>query len=98
MEVKVPHNQGKEIAFSKAQKMMKQLEAEYGDKVQNLQEVWSGNSGKYSCTFNGLKLEGTIEVHDNDVVVKGSLPFFALPFKGVVEEAIRTNVEKALAK
>lgn len=96
MEVKVNHSKGQEVAFAKAQNMMKQLQAEYGDKVQNLKEEWSGNSGKYSCTFNGLKLEGTIVVNDKDVVVKGSLPFFALPFKSVVEDAIRTNVEKAL--
>jgi len=98
MEVKVNHKLAQQEAFQKAQNMMSELRAEYGDKVQDLKEEWSGNQGKYTCSFNGMKLVGTIEVTNNDVIVKGSVPFFALPFSGIIEDAIRKNVEKALNK
>lgn len=96
MEVKVNHAHSQEVAFSKAKNMMTQLKADWGDKVQDLKEEWSGNSGKYSCSFQGMKLAGTIEVHDKDVVVKGELPFFARLFEGVIRDAITKNLQKAL--
>lgn len=98
MEVKVNHKLAQQEAYQKAQRMMSELKAEYGDQVQNLKEEWDGKNGKYSCNFKGMKFSGTIEVTDSNVIVKGKVPFFALPFTGMIEDAVRKNVEKALRK
>ncbi len=82
--------------MEKTKKMMTGLLAEHGSQVKNVQENWNGNTGEYSCSFNGINVSGTIQVNESDVVVKARLPFFVLPFSGMLEKAVRENVEKAL--
>lgn len=96
MEVIVNHAHGQEIALERAKNMMNKLLEKYGPQVKNLQENWNGNTGTYSCSYNGMSLSGSIQVNDNNVVVNGKLPFFALPLSVMVENAIRSNVENAL--
>lgn len=96
MQVKVNHNHGKEKATELAKNFLKKLKAQYGDNVSNLQENWEGSNGSYSCSFNGLNLSAKITVKDDEVVVDGKVPFFALPLSGMIENAIKDSMEKAM--
>lgn len=96
MRVKVKHNHSKEEATERAKNFLQKLKEENGSRVDNLQEKWDGSTGDYSCTFNGMKFAAHIVVKDDEVVVDGKIPFFALPFKGVIENAIRDSMVKAM--
>lgn len=96
MIVTVKHNHSKEEATERAKKFLQKLKEENGSRVDNLQENWNGSIGNYSCTFNGMKFAAKIVVKDDEVVVDGKVPFFALPFKGVIENAIRDSMLKAM--
>ena len=96
MRVKVKHTHSKEVALEKAKKFLTKLKEENGARVSNLKETWNGDTGQYSCTFNGMKFAAKIIVKDDEVIVDGKVPFFALPLSGMIENAIRDNMMKAL--
>ena len=96
MEVKVDHQYSQDIALEKMKHFFEQMKREHGDKVTDLKEDWNGASGDYSCKFNGMALNGHIDVNEHDVTLIGKLPFFAMPFKSVIESTIRTAVTNAL--
>lgn len=96
MQVKVNHKHGKEKATELAKNFLTKLKAQYGDNVTDLHENWNGSNGSYSCNFNGLNLSAQITVNDDEVVVDGKVPFFALPFSGMIENAIKDSMEKAM--
>ena len=43
-----------------------------------------------------MKFAAKIDVKDDEVIVDGKVPFFALPLKGVIENAIRDSMVKAM--
>ncbi len=96
MEVTVNHTKNKEEALTLMKNFLSQLKAEHGDKVSDLTENWDGNSGDYSCKFNGITLNGHIDINDDNVKVSGKLPFFAMPFKSTIENLIKQSVEQTL--
>ncbi|MCQ2973665.1 MAG: polyhydroxyalkanoic acid system family protein [Bacteroidales bacterium] len=96
MEVKVDHKYSKEEALVKMKSFFEELKKQHGDKVSDLSEKWVDNSGDYACKFNGMQLNGHIDVLDNQVVFNGKIPFFATPFKSLIESTIRSEVEKVL--
>ncbi len=96
MEVKVDHQFTQEVALAKMRHFFEQMKQEHGDKVTDLKEEWNGNSGDYQCKFSGMQLSGHIDVNEHDVTLEGKIPFFAMPFKSVIESTIRTAVTNAL--
>lgn len=96
MKVTVKHKYSKEEATERAKKFMTKLKEENGSRVDNLKETWKESTGDYSCTFNGMKFAAHIVVKDDEVIVDGKIPIFALPFKKVIENAIRDSMEKAM--
>lgn len=93
----VDHDLGKEQATEKLQGFSDALRQRYQDQVKNLEETWN-DDGSLSFSFKtmGLKIGGDIEVTDDKVRLKGSLPFAAVAFKGKIEQEIRTQLERAL--
>ncbi|MBQ3619474.1 MAG: polyhydroxyalkanoic acid system family protein [Bacteroidales bacterium] len=96
MEVKVDHQYSQDVALEKMKHFFEQMKREHGDKVSDLKEEWNGNSGDYACKFNGMSLNGHIDVNEHDITLNGKLPLFAMPFKGVIESTIRAAVQNAL--
>ena len=92
MNVCVQHHLTQGEAASRIRNLIGELKQKFGERIQNLQETWSGNGGTFSFETMGFKLSGTLSVGPSEVQIDGSLPFAALPFRGIVEEAI---LEKA---
>jgi hypothetical protein len=92
----VPNPLGQEEALSKIQNLLGQVKEEHGDKISDLQESWSGNTGTFSLTAMGMKVSGTLAVKPDEVTIDGNIPFAAVPFKGQIEKVIREQAEKVL--
>lgn len=97
MNVRVPHHLTETEATSRIKKLIGELKQKFGDRIQNLQEAWSGTGGTFSFETMGFKLSGTLSVSPSEVQIDGSLPFAALPFRGMVEEAIREKAKDLLS-
>jgi hypothetical protein len=48
--------------------------------------------------MSGFKVTGSLILEDDYVLIKGELPFLAVPFKNQIENTIRQQAEELLKK
>ncbi len=65
--------------------------------VTEIEEVWD-DSGNLVFAFKamGLKFSGTVITCEQQITVKGSMPFAALPFRGAIENQVSQKIRQAL--
>ena len=98
MQVTVPHELGRDEALDRVKNLLSDMKAQYGDKITDLQENWTGNGGTFSFKAMGFKLSGSLDVTDDAMKLNGDFPWAAKPFQGTVEATIRERAERLLAK
>lgn len=96
INVKVSHSLAQEEALKRIKKIFDKLKDDFKDKISDVQENWKGNSSDFSFKIMGLLMKGKLMVSASDVVLNGSIPFAALPFKGLIESKIREEAENLL--
>jgi hypothetical protein len=97
MTIAIPHSLTEEEAMGRIKNLLAEVKNDYGDKVTDLRENWTGNGGEFSFKAMGFTLSGTLAVKPNEVVMKGNFPLAALPFKSKIESMIRSRAEQLLA-
>jgi putative polyhydroxyalkanoate system protein len=97
MSMQIPHTLGQDEARQRIEGMISTLKDQYGDKISDLHEEWTGDTGKFSAKAMGFNLKGTLKVTDNELMVDGDLPWAAKPFQGTIEATIRERAERLLA-
>ena len=96
MKMTIPHTLGQDEARQRVQGMISNMKEQYGDKVSDLEEEWSGDTGRFSLKAMGLNLKGTLQITDSELRVDGDLPWAAKPFQGTIEATIRERAERLL--
>jgi hypothetical protein len=96
LEIKVPHELTQSEALIRIQKFLPDLKAQHSDRISDLEESWSGSTGQFKFKIKGFKVSGSLFVGVSDVLIKGDIPFLAAPFKGTIEETIKTKATELL--
>ena len=91
IQVTVHHKLTEHEAMSRIKHLVTQLKHEHGDKVSNVNEEWHLRTGKFSFSFHGLALSGTVDLHPGTVEIHGKLPLAVSLFKGKIKEFFRRN-------
>lgn len=89
INISVPHELSQDEALSRVKRLLGQVEAQFSDKISELQESWVGYVGTFSFSAMGFPVSGTFTVTASEVILQSTLPFAALPFKGKIESTIR---------
>lgn len=97
MSVVVPHQLTQDEAMGRIRRLLGEVKTDYGDKVTDLKESWSGNRGEFGFKAMGFAVSGTLDVKPGEVALNGNLPFAALPFKSKIETTIRDRATQLLA-
>ncbi len=97
LTIAVPHSLSAEEATARLKTFFDKLKERHKDKMSNLEESWAGNTLSYAFSTFGFNIKGDLNIEPNEVKVNGSLPFAAMMFKGKIEQAVREELEKALA-
>jgi hypothetical protein len=97
MSMTIPHTLGQEEARQRVQGMISNMKEQYGDRVSDLSEQWTGDTGTFSLKAMGMNLKGTLQITGNELKVDGDLPWAAKPFQGTIEATIRERAERLLA-
>ena len=97
IHVTVPHQLSQDEALQRIQRAIAQAKSQNPDKIRDLQDSWDGYVGAFSGKAMGYSATGTLTVNSPDVVVEGSIPVFASPFKGTIEVKIRDMLARLLA-
>jgi hypothetical protein len=94
--IEVPHQLTAEEAKRRLEKKAEFLHGRFGDQVKDMTQSWEGNVLSFGFKTLGMRIDGTVGVEDNQVVVNGDLPFAAMLFKGKIESEIREQLEHVL--
>ena len=97
MNVSVPHSLNPEEAVSRIKNLVGDMKKQFGDRVTDLKEEWTGNNGQFSFKAMGFDVSGTVHVDSNEVRIQGDLPFAASMFKGRIESTIQEKARQLLA-
>jgi Putative polyhydroxyalkanoic acid system protein (PHA_gran_rgn) len=93
----VAHNLNPEEAVQRLKKVIRELQAQYADKISNVEESWTENSGKFSFNVMGFSISGTLSVAPKTVELDGKIPMSAMLFKSKIEGLIREKMSELLA-
>jgi hypothetical protein len=98
MKVELEHNLAYDRALTCAEKLFEELTEKFKDEFSDLEQTKSGNTIIFSLKVRGMKISGKITVSENKVVIESKLPFAARVFQGLIENKIRENADKEIAK
>ena len=97
MRVAVPHHTTKDMARSRVEQKVGQLLGQFGDKADELEHEWNGDTLTFGGKARGMSVRGTLEVTGAEVIVDGKLPFLAKPFEGRIREALERELAALFA-
>src|ERR1700756_2275277 len=97
LEMTIPHNLPQEEALKRIKNLLSETKREHGDKIQNLEETWSGNEGNFSFKAMGYDISGTLTVKPSSVELHGKIPFAVSLFKGKITKAINEKAKELLS-
>jgi putative polyhydroxyalkanoate system protein len=93
MRIAIPHNTTKANARTTIEQKVTALLSQFGGRIDDLQQEWLGDTLEFKGKARGFKVEGTVEVTDQEIVIDGKLPFMALPFEPKIREAVKREAE-----
>jgi hypothetical protein len=93
----VPHQLGQDEAKSRISKLLADTRAQFGNKITDVEEAWTGNTDAFRFRAMGFTIDGQLEVQPAGVRIDINLPWAALPFKSRVESEILKHARALLA-
>jgi hypothetical protein len=80
IEINIPHALTPYESLKRIQNFLPDLVAHHSDRICQLIETWSGNTGKFVLTVSGFRISGIIDVGESVVLIKEDRPFPAFTF------------------
>lgn len=93
----VPHSLGQEAALERLKGLIETMRSQFEEQVNNLEGTWNGNQLSYSFETFGFSIAGVVTILEQVARVEGQIPFAVMPFRGAIEEQIRSELEKAFS-
>ncbi|MEN8153911.1 MAG: polyhydroxyalkanoic acid system family protein [Acidobacteriota bacterium] len=97
LDISIPHQLRQDEAAERIKGLLGQMKKDYGESIQDLNEEWSGNSCRFGFSVMGSEISGTLDILNDEVRIKGGLPFTAGLFKGKIEKTIREKAAELLS-
>lgn len=94
MRIAVPHHTTPAEARQRVEAKLGELLSRFGDKAEDVSHEWQGDTLRFRGKARGLKVEGTVEVTEREVIFESSLPFMARPFEPRIRQAVVQEAEK----
>src|SRR5688572_20854928 len=94
MRIAIPHHTTQADARVRVDTKLAELLSQFGDEAEDMSHEWEGDTLRFRGKARGLKIEGTVEVTDREVIFESSLPFMARPFEPRIKQAVVQEAEK----
>ncbi|RZL98450.1 MAG: hypothetical protein EOO88_60615 [Pedobacter sp.] len=98
LNINVPHQLSQPEALDRIKSLLTNLKKEQGDRVSNMKEEWTDNSGRFSFTMQGFDLSGSFEVTEGNLSINADLPFALSFFKGQIQSVIENKARELLKR
>ena len=93
MRITVPHHTTRQSARSRVEARLGQLLSQFGGHAEDMEHAWDGDTLRFKGKAKGLKVEGSVEVTDSDVVIDAKLPLIAMAFEGRIRETVQKEAD-----
>jgi hypothetical protein len=64
------------------------LLGQFSHHAEEMEHEWQGDTLRFKGKAKGLKIQGTVEVTDSEMIVDAKLPLLAIAFEGRIKEAV----------
>jgi hypothetical protein len=93
MRIAVPHNTSPDRARQIVERKLHGLLAQFGDRADEIDHHWIGDTLRFKGKARGFTVEGTIEITPSDVIIDGKLPLLAKPFESRIRQTVEREAE-----
>ena len=93
-KLEIPHTLPPEEAKDRLQRFTESLHGKLGDQAKDITQSWSDNTLSFGFKTFGMRIDGTIEVEPEKLVVNCDLPISAMMFKGKIESEMRQQLDR----
>jgi Putative polyhydroxyalkanoic acid system protein (PHA_gran_rgn) len=97
ISISVPHKLDPDEAVRRLKNVVRDLQIQFADKIEKVEQSWTGNSATYSFDVMGFSISGTLRVAPGEAQLEGNIPMAALFFKSKIEILIREKMSQLLA-
>ncbi len=97
MNLTIPHTLTQEEAITKIKSFMKSNKESMEAQVKDVSHQWEAETLTFAFKTMGMKISGTMTVHEDNVGIRCDLPFSAMMFKGKIESTVTEQLGKLLA-
>ena len=94
MRLAIPHHTTRAAARLRLDERLMELLGQFGDRAEEVSHEWRGDTMHFRGKASGLKVEGTIDVTDSEIILESKLPFFAKPFESRIKQSVELEAEK----
>ena len=98
IQVTVHHKLTEHEAMSRIKNLITKIKLDNENKMSNIEEEWHARSGKFSFTFQGISLSGSVILHPSIVEIHGKLPLALTLFRGKIKDVIKDKAHELLAE
>jgi hypothetical protein len=96
IQVTAHHKLTEHEAMDRIKHLVTKLKHEHHNKIDDIEEEWHARSGKFSFTFHGFHLSGTIHLHPGTVEIHGKIPFTVTLFREKIKNVIKAKAHELL--
>ncbi len=93
----ISHKLGQNEATDRLKSRFRSIKEQFGQKINNLEEAWEGDTLNFRFTTFGLSIGGSVASEPSAVRVSAKLPMAATMFKRTIEQTIRDELTKMLS-
>lgn len=93
MRIEVPHRTNRQNARRIVESRLDQLLSQFGDRADDVQHQWIGDTLAFKGKARGFTVEGTVEITERDVIINGKLPLLARPFESRIRQTVEREAE-----
>ncbi len=93
MRIAVEHKTTKAVARTTVEKKILQLLSQFGDRADDVQHEWLGDTLRFRGKARGFTVEGTVEITDAAVIFDAKLPLLAKPFESRIRQTVERETE-----
>jgi len=92
MQIAVPHHTTRAKARGLVEQKLGGLLAQFGQHAQDMEHEWTGDTLRFRGKAKGMKIDGSVDITDTEVILDAKLPFMALPFEGRIKETVHKEL------
>lgn len=93
----IPHKLSQEEALGRIKSLLHKLKHDQKERISNVKEEWTHDTGHFHFTAMGFDLSGVIKVHNGGVDISAKVPMAVYLFRNKIKHVIEEKAHELLA-